>query len=186
MNFKTLIAGLVLSTTMLAEASCFKTYQENLSEVNTYIKNSNLDRARYEGYALMTTTNVLVISALSGGAGGPLVSTAAGAGMIASIYLGSTYIQLRVQDGVEEAMARKALLESSLSLLREAKVGNGPVLQDAIYGINRTVSTSISLKNLADKINEQSENRVYCRSNDEIMSPSGILKTAIDELKSGI
>lgn len=183
MKIKALLTGIILSSSMLAQASCFNTYQENLVEVENHIKSSNYQQAKYEAFGLATTSNVLVLAALSG-TGGPLVSTAAGAGMIASLYLASTYIDLRIDNGVEEALAKKALLESSLSLLREARVGNGPVLQDATVGINRTVSTAISLKNLADKINEQNARNVYCQSADQIMSPAGMLKTAIDELKS--
>ncbi|MFP5387466.1 MAG: hypothetical protein ACLGHN_15415 [Bacteriovoracia bacterium] len=183
MKFKAFLAATLLIGSVMANASCFNVYQDHLKDTNTYIKNSNLSQARKEAFALMTTTNVIVISALSGGAGGPLVSTAAGAGLIASIYMGSTYIDLRVENGVDEALARKSLLESSLGLLREAKIGNGPMLQDAIVGINRSVSTSISLKDLADKINKQSNDRMYCENTEEVMSPAGILKTAIDELK---
>lgn len=185
MKLKALLTGIILSSSMLAQASCFNTYQENLVEVENHIKNSNYQQAKYEAYGLATTSNVLVLATLSG-TGGPLVSTAAGAGMIASLYLAATYIDLRVDNGVEEALAKKALLESSLSLLREARVGNGPVLQDATVGINQTVSTAISLKNLADKINEQNARNAYCQNADQIMSPAGMLKTAIDELKSEI
>lgn len=183
MKFKALILGTLLLGSSLANASCFKTYQDSLAETQSWIKNSNADRAMYEAGALATTTNVLVISALSGGAGGPLVSTAAGAGLIASLYMASTYINLREQDGVDEARAKEALLKNSIALLKEAKIGNGPILQDAIIGINRTISTSISLKNLADKINDQSDRLVYCQNTDQLMSSAGILQSAIDELK---
>ncbi|MCM2351551.1 MAG: hypothetical protein NDI69_16125 [Bacteriovoracaceae bacterium] len=184
MKFKAILATTVLFGTLAAQASCFNAYQDQLSEVNTHIKNSNHSQAIKEGIALASTTNVIVISALSGGAGGPLVSTAAGAGLISSLYLASTYIDLRIEDGVEQALAKRSLLESSLSLLRQAKLGNGPLLQEAIVGVNRSVSTSISLKDLADKINEQSAERQYCQNSDQVMSPAGILTTAINELKA--
>lgn len=184
MKFKTLITATALLGVMSAQASCFKDYQNQLSDVNTFIKESNYRQAMTEGLGLATTTNVLVIGALSGGVGGPLVSTAAGAGLIASLYMASTYIDLRAEDGVNEALAKRSLLESSLGLLREAKVGNGPILQDAILGVNRSISTSISLKDLADKINEQSSARVYCQNSEQVMSPAGILTSAINELKA--
>ncbi len=183
MKFKTLLTATILLSSLAVNASCFKTYQDELGNVNNYIKNSNFDQAKKEGLGLATTTNVIVIASLSG-AGGPLVSTAAGAGLIASLYLASTYIDLRTEDGVDEALAKKSLLESSLALLREAKLGNGPLLQEAIVGVNRSVSTAISLKDLSEKINEQSIERAYCQDPDQVMSPAGILKTAIDELKA--
>lgn len=183
MKFKALLLGTLILGSSLANASCFKTYQENLAETKTWIKNSNYDRAMYEAGVLATSTNLVVISALAGGPGGPLISTAAAGGLVASLYLASTYIDLRQEDGVEEALAKEALLSNSIALLKEAKIGNGPILQDAIIGINRSISTSISLKNLADKINEQSERRVYCQNPEQVMSPAGILQAAIDELK---
>lgn len=183
MRFKHLIAGSLLIASTLSQASCFNIYKDNLTQVNDFIKKSNHRQAMYEAGGLATTTNVIVIASLAG-TGGPLVSTAAGAGMIASLYLASTYIDLRVEDGVEEAFAKKSLLESSLNLLKQAKLGNGPLLQDAIVGINRSVSTAISLKDLADKIDKQSNERIYCQNPEEVMSPAGILKTAIEELKT--
>lgn len=186
MKFKTLFAAAALVGTMSSFASCFDTYQDQRKDVENFISNSNLKQASIEGLALASTTNVIVISALSGGVGGPLVSTAAGAGLITSLYLADAYINMRVEDGVEEAMAKRYLLESSLALLREAKLGNGPLLQDAIVGINRTVSTEISLKDLADKINDQSNNRLYCQNPEVVMSPAGILNSAIDSLKANL
>jgi hypothetical protein len=183
MKFKALFLGVSLIVSSLVNASCFKTYQDNLAETKTWIKNSNYDEVMYQSGVLATSTNLVVISTLAGGPGGPLISTAAAGGLIASLYLASTYINLRQEDGVKEALAKEALLSNSIALLKEAKIGNGPILQDAILGINRSISTAISLKNLADKINDQSERLVYCQNHDQVMSPAGILQTAIDELK---
>ena len=180
---KLLIAGSFLIASTLTQASCFNVYKDNLVQVEDFIQKSNHKQVLIEAGALATTTNAIVIAGLAG-TGGPLVSTAAGAGMIASLYLASTYIDLRTDDNVEEAFAKKSLLESSLNLLKQAKLGNGPLLQDAIVGINRSVSTSISLKDLAEKIDQQSNERIYCQNSEEVMSPAGILKTAIEELKT--
>lgn len=185
MKFKTLLTAAALLGTMSSFASCFDIYKDQHKEVEKFIANSNSQQAMIEGMALSSTTNVIVIGALSG-AGGPLVSTAAGAGLITSLYLANIYIDMRLEDGVEEALAKKHLLESSLALLREAKLGNGPLLQEAIVGINRTVSTEISLKDLADKINEQNANRLYCQNTEVVMSPAGILTSAIDSLKANL
>lgn len=186
MKMKAVLASTLLFGSVLANASCFNVYQNSLQETETFIKNSNDFQARAEGLALVTTTNAIVIPSLSGGAGGPLVSTIAGVGLIASLYMGQTYINFRYEDGVEEARARRDLLKPSLRLLREAKIGNGPMLQETMIDINRSVSTDISLKDLSEKINQQSQDRVYCASSDEIMSPAGILKTAIDGLKEDL
>lgn len=183
MRSKLFMAASFLIVSTFVQASCYNDYKDNLVQVEDYIKKSNHKQVLYEAGALATTTNIIVIASLSG-TGGPLVSTAAGAGMIASLYLASTYIDLRTEDGVDEAFAKKSLLESSLNLLKQAKLGNGPLLQEAIVGINRSVSTSISLKDLAEMINKQSSDRIYCQNPDEVMSPAGILKTAIEELKS--
>lgn len=185
MKFKTLFTAAALLGTLSSFASCFDTYQDQRKEVENFIASSNYKQAVVEGLAVASTTNVIVIGALSG-SGGPLVSTAAGAGLITSLYLADVYINMRVEDGVEEALAKRYLLESSLALLREAKLGNGPLLQDAIVGVNRTVSTEISLKDLADKINEQSNNRLYCQNPEVVMSPAGILTSAIDSLKANL
>ena len=185
MKLRSLILTSVLMTASLANASCYNVYQEKLTDVKATIKNSNVDRAMKEALVLATSTNVIVIAALAG-SGGPLVSTYAGTGMVASIIFAQKYIEWRTTDSIEEAMAKKQLIESSLALLKEAKLGQGPLLQQAIAVINQNVSTAISMKDLAEKITEQNEARQYCQNTDQIHAPAGILELAINELKQEI
>ena len=183
MKFKSLVIASVLMTSAFANASCYSVYQDKLADIKTSIKGSNASRAQKEAIVMAASTNIIVIAALAG-SGGPLVSSYAGTGMVASAIFAQKYIEWRTSDSAEEAMAKRQLIESSLALLKEAKIGQGPLLQQAIAVINANVSTAISMKDLADKITEQNEARQYCQNTDQIYAPAGILELAINELKS--
>lgn len=185
MKVKSLLLASALLISAQSFASCYTLYSAKRTEAKIFLDESNLKQAYVEAGALATTTNIIFIAALSG-SGGPLVSTVAGTGLVSSMYLAKKYIEFRIEDGVEAAQANIALLDSSLSLLKEARIGQGPHLQQAMAVINQHVSTDISMKDLADTINRQNEERLYCKAEDQIMSPAGILEVAIKDLSENL
>lgn len=179
MLFGTILA---LSLTTQSFASCYESYQDSLKRADEIIEGSNYKQALVEGVALSVSTNIVLISALAG-MGGPSVSTIGGAGLISAVFLASKYIDLRVDADAKEAFEKRLLLNASINLLKEARVGNGPHLAQALSAINQNISNAISMKDLASTIVAQDEERLLCE-NDQIMSPAGIISLATAELST--
>jgi len=184
-NKKILMATLLsFSMTSAFAGSCYEDYQQRRAQAEEIIKNSNYKQALIEAGAISVSTNIIAYAAIlaTSVGGGPLPSTAGGIGMISGALIADKYIDLRVDDDAKEAFQKKSILDASLALLKEAHLGNGPHLAQALTAINENVSTSISMKDLADTIVEQDKSMLYCMD-DKIMSPSGIISLATASLK---
>jgi len=184
-KFTKLMLTACLSLSMASSfASCYENYQERRAQADEIIKNSNYKQTLVEAGAMSVSTNIVAYVAIlaTSVGGGPLPSTAGGLGMISGAMIADKYIDLRIDDEAKDAFQKKALLDASINLLKEARIGQGPHLVQALTAINQNVSTSISMKNLADTIVGQDNARVYCMD-DRIMSPSGIITLATQELK---
>lgn len=180
---KLFLAGLMTLSMTSSFASCYDNYQERRIQAEEIIKNSNYRQVYIEAGAISISTNIVVLAAVSAtAAGGPLPSTIGGAGMVSGAMIASKYIDLRLDDDAKDAIQKKAILEASISLLKEARIGVGPHLAQALTVINQNVSTAISMKNLADVIVSQDISAMYCQ-NERIMSPAGIISLATEELK---
>lgn len=184
MKFNKLMLTALLSLSVTSSfASCYENYQERREQAEKIIENSNYKQTLIEAGAISATTNIVVLAALSAVAtGGPSPSTIGGAGMISGAFIAQKYVDLRLDDSAKDAFEKKALLDASINLLKEARIGQGPHLVQALTVINQNVSTSISMKNLADTIVSQDNDQVYC-IDERIMSPSGIIAVATQELK---
>lgn len=181
-----ILAGLMTLSLNSSFASCYNNYVEKRNEVEEIIKNSNIKQATVEASALFISTNVVVIAALSAaGAGGVLPSTVGGGGMVSAALIAEKYLDIRMDDDAKEALQKRALLDASLGLLKEARIGQGPHLAQALMVINQNVSTAISMKNLADTIVGQDDAETYCQS-ERILSPAGIISMATEELKQNL
>lgn len=177
---------MTLSLTSSSFGSCYDNYQERRKETEEVIKNSNYQQTLREASALSISTNIVVLAALSAtGAGGVLPSTIGGLGLVSSSFFAKKYIEIRTDDDAQEALINNTLLEASLNLLKEARLGQGPNLAQALTIINQNVSPSISMKDLADVIVSQDTSRLYCQS-ERIMSPAGIIAMATEELKQAL
>src|SRR5690606_5536268 len=100
----------------------------------------------------------------------------------ASLYIEGFYINFRTDRKIKKAQELKLTLENALTVLKEAQIGRGPLLQRAMGTVHNVVSTDISLQDLADTIKSQDSSNLYCQSDDKILSADGIIKSAMDEL----
>lgn len=183
-NKKMILATLLsFSMTSAFASSCYENYQERRAQADQIIKDSNYKQAIIEAGAISVSVNIVAYSAIMATSvgGGPIPSTAGGAGMLTGAYIADKYIDLRLDEDAKDAFQKRSILDASLALLKEARIGSGPHLAQALTAINQNVSTSISLKNLADTIVEQDAAQLYCLD-DRIMSPSGIISLATEDL----
>src|SRR5690554_340713 len=179
--YSLLAASLIL--TSQAFGSCYETYSEKLQEVNTKIAHSNFDKEMERASMLSTVSSFAGLAAVSTSTSGSLLfTTSTSAVTYASSKVSDFYIDLRIEDDIKKAVHVRNTLENSLALLKEARIGKGPMLQRAMGTVNNTISTDISMKNLADTIKAQDNLSLYCQNEESILSADGILKLAMDEL----
>lgn len=163
-----------------ASASCYQEYQGSLETVNASLEESNLDESRREGYMV---AGGLALTTTSGATGGSMaVSSTIGAKLVAAVYAGSLWMDIRVDDDVEGLLKNKESLEGAISILKEARVGNGPFLQRAMPIVWEDVSTTVSLKEVSGKILELDRDNAFCQYG-QVSTPYGILSKTIEELK---
>jgi len=182
MKFYTFLAASLLLTTQ-AFASCYETYSEKLNEVNKKISESNYDKEMSRAGMLSTVSSTAGLIAVSTSTSGSLLfTTGSSAVTYASSKVADFYIDFRIDNDIKKAVQVRATLETSLSLLKEAQIGRGPMLQRAMVTVNDTISNAISMKDLADTIKSQDSFSLYCQNDESILSADGILKLAMDEL----
>lgn len=176
---KSLICAL-LALSFGAQATCYKEYLDGLESTKAAIENSNIDEARKEGMAI---AGGLALTTTSTATGGSMAAfSTISAQFIAAIYTGTLWVDLRVSDDTEQLLKNEKALEAALSILKEARIGNGPYLQGAMPRVWRDVSNEISLRQVAAKVLELDRARAFC-PNGEVASPAGILNQAVQELK---
>lgn len=177
----TLALSLVLSTS--AFASCYDQYSEKALELDTYITNSNYKRAHIEGMVLSSASYTSTAVAVTGASMNPFLAVAIllNAGS-ASEYVSKKYIDLRISDKTDEVLALSAKLQINLKLLKEARIGKGPTLQQAMSVVNEQISTEISMKQLATAIKELDDQNAFCENEVSLMTHEGIVETAARHL----
>lgn len=182
MKFYSLLAA-SLFLSMQAFASCYEVYSMKLNEVNAKIEASNYNQEMERASNISGVSSTAGLVAVSTATNGSLLfTTASSAVTYASSKVSDFYIDFRIDDDIKKAAQVRKTLQNSLSLLKEARIGKGPMLQTAMGTVNNTISTEISMKNLADTIKAQDNLALYCQTEESILSADGILKLAMDEL----
>lgn len=182
MKFASIISLSLLISTQ-AFASCYETYTTKLAEVNEVIAQSNYDEEVKRAGILSSVSSTAGLVAVSTSTGGSLLfTTGSSAVTYSASKITDFYIDFRVQDDIKKAVQVRATLETSLALLKEAQIGRGPMLQRALVTVNKTISTDISLKDLAETIKSQNNVNLFCQNEESILSADGIIKSAMEDL----
>jgi hypothetical protein len=174
----TLISGLCLSVSSFA--SCLTDYQANLAQTQKSLKESNNDDIRMQGLGISAGLGLITTSTATGGS--MAVSSTVAGQLVAALYVGKKYIDIRTDSSIKELQKNESKLIDAISLLNEAKVNSGPILSGAMAQVVQEVSPDISMGDLARKIVDLNKNNSFCE-NGKINSVSGILAQAIDGLK---
>lgn len=182
MKLHTIIATSLLLSSQ-AFASCYDSYSQKLTEVKAKVAETNANRAAQETAILSSASSSIGLTGVSTITANPfLLVTGVTAVSYSSAKVSEFYIDFRLSDSTKKLLSTQATIQDGLSLLKEAQVGNGPTLQKAMVAVTNEISTSVSLRDLAETIKSQDAQGLYCESEETMLSAQGILKVAMDEL----
>lgn len=197
---KKLIVASIFTIGTLANAfgGCESSYVNYLKSANDREKSRREYSGKVElltmsgtgiGAFVATDLGSKAILASTAGVDSTLMSTAVVPFFAAGLFLGgmtSIKIAEKYVEGDKSPSELENIneLSSSLRLIKEAKAGEGTVLESFMPIVWREVNSSVSLIDFSGAINKLNDENDFCQNLEELSTRNGILKKAITQLKT--